>query len=169
MTEYNWDKFDKSVDLEDIGDALKEVEENGGGDYPDIPDGKYEVSIANVELGQSKKKDDGTGGDPMLKIQFKILQGEFANSMIFYNGVMQPNKPANTFAFQIHNVLTMLQNVWDTDKKDVDWNGSFSELSKIIEEIADDVVDNDEWQYLLEQKPAKNPSFKVLSILEVFE
>lgn len=168
---FNWNQFDKKVDLDSIADDLKDIEENGGNDYPEIPDGNYEVGVAAMELGKSKVKDNGTGGDPMLKIRFKILAGEFKGNSIFFNSVMQqPSQETGTFAFQIHNAITMLRDLWDDPKgTDVNWENSFAKLDSLIKDIVDDVVDNEEWDYKLEQKPAKNPAYKQYKILEIFE
>ncbi|MBG9863102.1 hypothetical protein ABD99_00005, partial [Bacillus cereus] len=71
MTEkkFNWGKFDKKIDLEALAADVKEVEENGGGDFEPLPDGQYEVAVEKLELTESKK------GDPMLTIWFKIVEG----------------------------------------------------------------------------------------------
>lgn len=78
MTEtINWDKFDKQVDSEEIKSAVEDAKKN---DFPDIPDGEYEVALEDMVLKTSKN------GDPMLTITFVILEGEFADNKIWYNG-----------------------------------------------------------------------------------
>ncbi len=74
MTEtINWDKFDKQIDNEEIKNAINDAKNS---DFPDIPDGEYEVALENMVLKQSKK------GDPMLTITFVILEGEFTDEKI---------------------------------------------------------------------------------------
>ena len=160
MADYNWDKFDKTVDLDAISKDIKDVEENGGsGDYPDIPDGDYEVTVAAMELGESK------AGDPMLKIRFKIAEGEFKGNLIFYNGVMQP--ATDYMAFQTHNNNEMLTKLNDGE---VFKFKSFSQYAKDINDLFEDIsVQDDEWHYSLTQKPAKNPQYKVITINEVLD
>lgn len=161
----DWTKFDKQVDLDAISDDLKDVEENGGGDFPDIPDGDYEVIVHGMELGQSKVKDDGSGGDPMLKIQFKIVAGEYKGSLIFYNGVMQP--AGGWIGLQTHRNNEMLTALNDGEPFKFT---SFAQYTKDIEELFEDIsVEGDEWHYLLNQKPNKNPQFKDISIKEILD
>lgn len=74
-----WDKFDKQIDV----NGLKEDEQNSSsGSFREVPHGNYEVRIEKLELVESSK------GDPMVSIWFRILSGDFANSMIFYNQVI---------------------------------------------------------------------------------
>ena len=40
-------KFNELYDLDILTEALEEAKKNSGGDYPEIPVGKYEVKVAN--------------------------------------------------------------------------------------------------------------------------
>lgn len=75
-------KFDKEFDTEGLKQDAAQVAENGGGDFPEIPVGTYEVCMTECELAESKK------GLPMVKARFKILEGEYKNSLLFYNQVI---------------------------------------------------------------------------------
>ncbi|MGX7328286.1 DUF669 domain-containing protein [Enterococcus bulliens] len=164
---FDWTKFDKKVDLNALKNDVKEAEKNGGGDFPEIPDGKYEVKVKNMELGQSKIKENGTGGDPMLKIQFEILAGEFKGNLIFYNGVMQPGNEI-AFGFQVHRNNEMLRNLWDADHDEVDFNG-FADYADLVLDIAEEIIE-DEWNYVLDQSTnTKNPNFKNYEIVEILD
>lgn len=104
MTEtINWDKFDKQVDSEEIKSAVEDAKKN---DFPDIPDGEYEVALEDMVLKTSKN------GDPMLTITFVILEGEFADNKIWYNGVMQP-KNEKAIGFQVHKNNVFLRSLLD--------------------------------------------------------
>jgi hypothetical protein len=169
----DWSKFDRQVDNEALAKDVAEAQT----DYPDIPDGEYDVTIRSMELGTSKKKDDGTGEDPMLKIQFQIMAGEFKGQRIFFNGVM---KAGDWQALQIHNVLEMLRSLADVedDTDEFKWH-SFSMLNDVINKLYEEVGDvlDDEnkvteegWHYKLEQKTnSKNTNFKDISILEILD
>lgn len=101
----DFSKFDKKVDLEGLKKDLNEAAENGGtGDYKEVPVGKYEVSVSKMELVESKK------GDPMVSIWFKILEGEYKNSYLFFNQVI-------TQGFQIHIVNELLRSMVEADKE----------------------------------------------------
>ena len=51
-------------------------------DFDEVPDGKYQVRIATVRLGESQKH------DPMLKWDLVILSGPLAGRHLFKNAVI---------------------------------------------------------------------------------
>src|SRR5690606_35160990 len=125
---FDWEKFDKQVDLEALKEDVEEVEKNGGtGDFEPVPDGEYEVEVEKMELIESKK------GDPMLSIWFKIIDGDYENQRIFYNGVMQPQND-KAFGIQVHRNNEMLRALWDCKKDDVKFTG-FKDYADLILDI----------------------------------
>ncbi|MHC5215415.1 DUF669 domain-containing protein [Enterococcus sp. LJL128] len=162
MTEkqFDWAKFDKTVDLDALQADVKTAEENGGGDFPTIPDDQYEVKVRNMELGHSK------AGDPMVKIQFEILEGEFAGNLVFYNGVMQPHNE-KAFGYQVHKNNEILRALYDADDDEVKFD-NFKDYSDLILDIAEEIIE-DEWNYILEQRRAKNPEFAEFEIIEILD
>lgn len=156
---FDWSKFDKEVDLEALQEDVEEVEKNGGfGDFEEIPDGEYEVSVEKLELTQSKK------GDPMLTIWFKIIAGEHEGQRIFYNKVMQPQNE-RAFGLQVHQNNEMLRALWDCDKDDVKFTG-FKDYADLVLDIHEDI--DGKFEYLLEKKTDKK-GFDQFKILEVYE
>lgn len=84
----DFDKIDKSVDLKGLQADVEEALKNGGGDFPTIPAGKYEVKLETMEI-------KGTKADPnrpMLAVSFKILAGEYKNQRLFMNRVLYGTK-----------------------------------------------------------------------------
>ena len=77
-----WEKFDKKINTKELKDGIKQARENDGGNYEEVPYGTYEVNVEKIELRESKK------GDPMVSIWFNIIAGNFKNSKIFYNQVI---------------------------------------------------------------------------------
>lgn len=155
---FNWDKFDKQVNLEALAADVKDVEENGGGDFPEIPDGQFEVAVEKMELSESKK------GDPMLVIWFKIIDGDFKGQKIFYYKVMQPQNE-NAFGLQVHQNNEMLRGIWDCDKDDVKFT-SFKDYADLVLDIHEDI--DGKFEYLLKKEKDKN-GFDQFKIVEVFE
>ena len=155
---FDWEKFDKQVDIEALKEDVEEVEENGFGDYEEVPEGEYEVEVNKMELTQSKK------GDPMLTIWFKIVSGDYEGQLIFYNGVMQPQND-RAWGFQVHRNNQMLRSLWNKGKDDVKFNG-FADYASLVDEIFDDIDGN--FEYVLEKKKDKK-GFDQYKILEVFE
>ncbi|CUB28320.1 DUF669 domain-containing protein [Bacillus cereus] len=160
MTEkkFNWGKFDKKIDLEALAADVKEVEENGGGDFEPLPDGQYEVAVEKLELTESKK------GDPMLTIWFKIVEGDYEGQRLFYNKVMQPQND-KAFGIQVHQNNDMLRALWDCDKEDVKFTG-FQDYADLVLDIHEDI--DGQFEYLLSKETDKN-GYDQFKILEVFE
>lgn len=170
---FDWSKFDKSIDVEGLEQDVQESENVS--DYPEIPDGEYDVTITNMELGKSKVKDNGKGGDPMVKIAFRIMAGEFKDNYIFYNGVVQMWQKDSVRRFQIHNLNVMLRAI--ADDNTLSWK-SFADLAKILDDQFEDVGtfknDDDTWDegdhfQLSQTTNAKNSAFKDLEILGVLD
>lgn len=146
----DFSKFDKQVDLEGLKQDIAEAAENGGGDFKEVPVGTYEVAITKLELGESSKN------DPMVKIWFKILDGEFKNSIIFMNQVV-------TRGFQIHIVDEFLRSL----ETDVDiYFESYSQYNEVLLDVFEAV--NGKLEFAL--KYGKNDKgFNTYEITEVFE
>ena len=156
---FNWAKFDKTVDTEALAADVEEVEENGGwGRYEEIPDGQYEVEVEVMELVESKK------GDPMLKIWFKILDGDYEGQRIFYNKVMQPQND-KAFGFQVHQNNEMLRALWDCDKEDVKFNG-FADYAQLVLDIHEDI--DGQFEYLISKETDKK-GYDQLKVIEIYE
>ena len=83
----DFDKIDKSVDLEGLRKDVEEASANGTGDFPTIPAGKYEVALVSLEIKGTKKDNR-----PMLAASFKILSGEYKNQRLFMNRVLYGTK-----------------------------------------------------------------------------
>lgn len=87
----DYSKFDSMVDLDGLKKDIADAEQNGGGEYKDVPHGEYEVSIEKLELRETKKT-----GKPMMTCWMKIVSdGEYKGQMLFMNQVI-------TQGFQIH-------------------------------------------------------------------
>ena len=76
-----WEKFDNEIDVEGLKEDIAAAAE-GNSDFKEVPFGDYEVEVEKLELTESKK------GSPMLSCWLKILTGDFQNSMLFYNQVL---------------------------------------------------------------------------------
>lgn len=145
----DFSKFDKSVDLDGLREDIKEAQENGGGDYKEVPHGEYEVSIEKMELVESKK------GDPMVSIWFNVVSGDYRNSKIFYNQVI-------TKGFQIHLVNELLRSLESDLVVEFETYKQYSELLLDIHENVDG-----KFEYALNYDEKKG--YNTFSISEVFE
>lgn len=145
----DFSKFDKKVDLEGLKQDITEAEENGGGEFKEVPHGNYEVAITKLELDESKK------GDPMVKVWFKILEGEYKGSLIFMNQVI-------TRGFQIHIVDEFLRSL----ETDVEVGFvSYADYAQLLMDIYEAV--NGNYEYGL--KYGENKGFNTFEITDIFE
>lgn len=145
----DFSKFDKKVDLEGLKQDITEAEENGGGEFKEVPHGNYEVAITKLELDESKK------GDPMVKVWFKILEGEYKGSLIFMNQVI-------TRGFQIHIVDEFLRSL----ETDIEVGFvSYADYAQLLMDIYEAV--NGNYEYGL--KYGENKGFNTFEITDIFE
>lgn len=148
----NWDKFDKSVDVEGLNKDLQENKDNHG-EYKEVPLGEYEVKVDEMKLTTSKK------GDPMLSIWFKILDGDYKNSLIFYNQILN-------LGFQIHMANEMLRS-FDTGINVPSEFKGYAALNELILDISEE-IDSQGLEYALKYDENKK-GYKTFEITEVFE
>ena len=150
----DWSKYENKVNAEELN---KEVEELGDGDFPEIPDGKYEVSLRSLELKPTKEK-----GYPMLAAQFKIVEGKYKGQNIFVNQVVIMGD--NNDKYRVNASNRFLKSLGT--KKTVSFE-SIKAYENLIDSIADEM---DKAEYLIEQSTnSKNDKFKDYKILEIFE
>ena len=83
----DFDKINRSVDLEGLRKDVENASANGTGDFPTVPAGKYEVALVSLEIKGTKKDNR-----PMLAASFKILSGEYKNQRLFMNRVIYGTK-----------------------------------------------------------------------------
>lgn len=142
----DFSKFDKQVDLEGL---KKDIEESADGDFKEVPLGNYEVAITKLELAESKK------GDPMVKVWFKIVSGEYKGSLLFMNQVI-------TKGFQIHIVDEFLRSL-ETDIE-ISFE-SYSQYNELLMDVFEAIDGN--YEYVLEYGEKKG--FNTFKITDVFE
>lgn len=146
-----FDKFDKAADIEGLKKDVNEAKENGGtGEFKEVPTGNYEVKVTKMELVASKK------GDPMVSIWFKILTGEYKNSILFFNQVI-------TQGFQIHIVNQLLRSMETEMNIEFESYSQYGQLLLDVHEAIDGKL-----EFELEYGENKQ-GFKTFAVKEIFE
>ncbi|WP_282804256.1 DUF669 domain-containing protein [Clostridium tetani] len=146
-----WDKFDKNIDVEGLKADAKEAANNNS-DFKEVPHGEYEVEVNKLELRESKK------GDPMLSIWFKILNGEYKGSLIFYNQVLSSG-------FGLHKANEMLRSLDSGIEVEFE---SFSKYNDMLMDIAEAI--DGKLEYALSYTAnKKNNNFSEYEIKDIFE
>lgn len=108
-------------------EALKQLEEakKNNGQYQEVPDGTYNCSLEKLELCESK------GGKPMIKAQFRIMEGEFKKQCLFNNQVF-------TRGFPQHKGMEFLRSLQIFDESEVDFDGNFKDLNDLLLDMAEE-------------------------------
>lgn len=146
----DYSKWDKTYNVS--AEDVKELDANGGKrDFEEVPFGKYEVKVAKMELASSKK------GDPMLKVQFKVLEGKYKGNFIFMNQVV-------TQDFQIHNANEFMRSL--DSGEEIKWTGKYSEYATLIDKVFEAIDGN--LEYALDYS-SDSKGYNVFRIEEVFE
>lgn len=145
----DFSKFDKQIDLDGLKKDIGEAKENNR-EYREVPHDTYVVKIEQMELKESKK------GDPMVSVWFKIVEGEYKNSMLFMNQVI-------TQGFQVHIVNEFLRSL-ECDSHEVSFEG-YSQYADLLLDIHEAIDGN--FEYSVEY--GDNKGFSTFKVNEVFE
>lgn len=151
----DFDKINRSVDLEGLRKDVENASANGTGDFPTIPAGKYEVALASMEI-------KGTKADPnrpMLAVSFKILTGEYKNQRIFMNRVLLGTKNDANMIKSAEGWLASLDSGVSTIFED------YKQFNQVVMDVAE-AIEEAGLTYAVDYDPDR---FNSISILEVFE
>ena len=149
--------FDKWTKEFGGAEAVKAVEEAKENVYKEVPEGQYICGLEKLELGESKT------GKPMVKAQFRILEGGYKKQCLFYNGVMAANDPSKS-GFCIHNVLTFLRSLQIFEDSEIDFDGDYRDFNNLLLDLAEEAeglkfeVDNN-----------KDGEYTRLTVIDTFE
>lgn len=150
------DIFDQWDSQYDASQIASDVENNKGGDYPEIPSGDYEVSVEKAELKATAK------GNPMVSIWFKILNGEYKNQKLFYNQVISadPNKAY----YGIHSACEFMRSLQTGVDVKFTPKGGFKEWSNAILDVAE-YAQNKEYHLVYENVKDGFDKYEIAEVL----
>lgn len=129
----NWDKFNKTINMKELDEQMKEAEANTM-QYREVPEGEYTVKVDKMMVKSTKD------GRPMLSAQFRIMEGDFENSCVFYNKVLYGTK---NDGLMIHNANEFLRSFGfeHDDVTFVDYNQYEELVAELADELGDDEFD----------------------------
>lgn len=143
-----WEKYDEKVDLKGFEEDVKEAEENGG-EFEDLPLGKYEVALESIELKETKESKK-----PMIVSTFKVVEGKFENRLVWVNQVVE--KPA-AMAMGLRFINAM------KPESEIKFK-SYSQLAEDLDEAGRYIPDNHEFVLDI----SENKGYRNFKIAEVF-
>ena len=129
----DFEKWNADFGGEEAVKALHDAEQNGGGDFTELPDGEYLCKLEKLELGESKK------GQPMIKGMFRITEGEHKKQCLFYNQVFCRNAAGN--AYSIKKGLDFLRSLQIFDDAEVDFDGNYAKFNDLLLDMAEEAED----------------------------
>lgn len=154
-----FEKYSSKINSEELAASQKEIKDNASStDRPEIPAGKYEVKVDNIEAKTSSK------GNPMVSIQFRILAGKFEKSCIFYNGVFHEDWMRHRVAKMLSDLIADGDN---TAMVNLILKGSLSEANNFCMDVAED-ISGKKLEYLLDYGVDKK-GYQTYKIAEVYE
>ena len=118
----DFDKWNEEFGGADAVKQLKDAASNNG--FEETPDGKYICSLAKLEMDETKT------GKPMVKAQFKVIEGDKKKWSIFGNFVM-------TKGFPMHKTLQFLRSLKVFDDSEIDFDGNFKNFNELLLDIAE--------------------------------
>ena len=154
-----FEEYSSKINSEELAASQKESKDNASStDRPEIPAGKYEVKVDNIEAKNSKN------GNPMVSIQFRILAGKFEKSCIFYNGVFHEDWMRHRVAKMLSGLIADGDN---TAMVNLILKGSLSEVNNFCMDVAED-ISGKKLEYLLDYGVDKK-GYQTYKIAEVYE
>lgn len=151
----DFDKINRSVDLEGLRKDVENASANGTGDFPTVPADKYEVALATLEI-------KGTKADPnrpMLSASFKILTGDYKNQRLFFNRVLLGTKNDGNMIKSAEGWLAALDSGISTTFED------YKQFNQVVMDVGE-AIEEAGLTYAVDYDPDR---FNSISILEVFE
>lgn len=151
----DFNQFDQLIDLQQMKAELEEVKAatptQAKTEFEPIPYGEYVVKIERLYLTMSSTN------KPMLKVQFRIVEGTHKNKCLFMNQLVdQP--------FKIHLVNTFLTSL-DTGHEV--YFDSYSQYAGLIDTIFSSVLDQLEFDLDYSKNDRGYDVYKVTGVYEL--
>lgn len=150
----DFSKFDQQVDLNQLQKDAEEIKKNGGtGDFSETEAGVYRGKIEKLEVGTTKD------GRPMLRVQFRITDGNYKKRCLFMNRVLFGTK---NDANMIASALGWLETLEPSEEVGPLVFESYSQFADLVLDIAEDIS---ELEYDVDYDP---DAFNNISIIDAY-
>lgn len=143
-----WEGYDNDIDAKALNDDAESIS-----DYQEVPLGKYEVKCNGLSLVPTKEK-----GNPMVKLDFIIVAGDFERQHVFINQVLIARDQNDKF--RVHTCNELLRGLDTALTPKVAFTG-VANYAQLVEQIAPLALDQ---EYLLEISERKK--FRTYKLLE---
>lgn len=159
-----FDDFNKAIDLKGLNKQMQDVKDSNGGNFQDLPAGKYRIKLVKMEVGACGSKAK-TPGAPLLKADFKVTSTKFKNQHMFMNKVLFTERSDDSWNMGklMFNVIGWLNTLEPSDDVGPVVFEDYDQFSNLIMDIAEDVSD---LEYDVEYDPDAFNAIKVIEVLE---
>lgn len=133
-------KFNKAIDADIKSGIAKAKEENGTGDFPKIPKGKYVGHFAKLAVGECGSNAKIPGA-PLLKVDFVIDEGDFKKHHVFMNKALYTDRNDEKWNLSrlMAGILGWLESLEPSaDVDDIAFE-NYDQLEDLILDIAEDI------------------------------
>lgn len=155
--EIDYSKWNEQFGGEEAKKALQEAEQNNQ-EFTELPDGTYICKLEKLELAAAKS------GKPMIKGQFRILEGEHKKQCLFYNHVFC--RGANGSGYPIKLGLDFLRSLDIFPKEDIDFSGDYKDFANLLLDMAEEA---EAAKLKFEIKKSMDGDYSRLEITDVIE
>ena len=153
-----WKDYENSVDESQLQKDIAEARK--GGNFEDLPAGRYEVKFTTIEAGLTK-----TDKRPMLKIAAKVLSGKYKNRLMFMNRVLKGTRNDANMIASAEGWLAGLEAEDENGDLIVPYFKSYPQFADQIMDIAE-AVDEMEMEYEVEYDSGAFNSIHIVKVLE---
>lgn len=147
----DFDKWNQEFGGDEALKALEEAKKNNS-QFAEVPDGTYTCKLEKLELAESK------AAKPMIKAQFRIMEGEFKKQCLFVNQVF-------TRGFPQHKGLEFLRSLQIFDESEVDFDGDFKDFNDLLLDMAEEAEANNMRFRITKSQDGDYSRFEVVDVL----
>ena len=127
----SFENFKKDIaEFDNAVKAMSEKQPAEQKEFKEPPSGKYLVGVDKMEIAPSKKD-----GSPVLKIQWRIQEGDFNKSCLFTNKKLAGTRNDNAVTY----FATVLLNKF-APSVPVKFNGDYDNLASQVFDLAQEIV-----------------------------
>lgn len=149
----DFDKIDKTVDLEGLKADVEKAMKHGSGDFPTIPAGRYEACVERIEIKGTK-----VDNRPMLAVAFKILSGPHKGQRLFMNRVIYGTKNDQNMILSAIGFLNNLDSGIPVSFE------SYKQFAQLVMDVAEAIDGKREYEVDYDES-----RFNSIIIVDVFE
>lgn len=148
----DYKKFNNMFDVEGLKKDMEEAGNNKG-EFKEVPVGDYEVVLEKLELTETKD------GKPMLSCWMKILVGEYTNSRLFYNQVLNNG-------FGLYKAKQWLLSLESGEEVEFD---NFEQFAIAVDKVFNSATTKHEYLVELSQTVSKGKTYNNYQVKKVYD